>query len=54
MMPQANQARRTLILAGVAFAAGASGMLSPARAQGLAPTPTMRRGTTTTGPARRS
>jgi hypothetical protein len=31
-------------LAGTAFAAGAAGLLVPARAQGLAPTPTMRGG----------
>jgi protocatechuate 3,4-dioxygenase beta subunit len=37
--------RRTLIAAGGAvLAAGASGLLLPARAQGLAPTPTMRGG----------
>lgn len=48
-MPQVPQARRTLLVAGaVAIGAGlttgASGLLVPARAQGLAPTPTMRGG----------
>ena len=44
-----SQSRRALLLAGAATAgaaltAGASGLLSPAWAQGLAPTPTMRGG----------
>ncbi len=48
-MTQAPQTRRTLLVAGAAtFGAalmtGASGLLAPARAQGLAPTPTMRGG----------
>jgi protocatechuate 3,4-dioxygenase beta subunit len=39
------QTRRTLILAGsAALAAGATGLLAPARAQTVAPTPTMRGG----------
>lgn len=41
-MAQAPKARRTLILAGAA--AAASGLVRPLRAQGLAPTPTMRGG----------
>ncbi len=41
-MAQAPKARRTLLLAGAA--AAASGLLRPLRAQGLAPTPTMRGG----------
>ncbi len=48
-MTQAPQTRRGLLLAGVATAGavvttGAFGLLVPARAQGLAPTPTMRGG----------
>lgn len=43
------QARRTFLVAGAAtvgaaLATGASGFITPARAQGLAPTPTMRGG----------
>lgn len=48
-MPQAPQVRRTLLVAGAATAGAALttsvfGLLSPLRAQGLAPTPTMRGG----------
>ncbi len=48
-MTRTPQSRRTLLLAGAATAGaalttGASGLLWPARAQGLAPTPTMRGG----------
>ncbi|MEM9781630.1 MAG: twin-arginine translocation pathway signal [Pseudomonadota bacterium] len=48
-MTRAPQTRRALILAGAAAAgaaltAGASGLLVPAKAAGLAPTPTMRGG----------
>lgn len=41
-MAQAPKARRTLLLAGAT--AAASGLVRPLRAQGLAPTPTMRGG----------
>jgi protocatechuate 3,4-dioxygenase beta subunit len=49
VMTQAPQARRTLLVAGAAtagaaLAMGGSGVLAPLRAQGLAPTPTMRGG----------
>lgn len=48
-MTSAPQTRRSLLLAGAAvagatLAAGATGLFIPARAQGLAPTPTMRGG----------
>ncbi len=48
-MTAAPQSRRVLLLAGIATAGaalttGASGLLAPVRAQGLAPTPTMRGG----------
>ena len=48
-MTQAPQARRTLLVAGAAtvgaaLTTGVFGLLSPLRAQGLAPTPTMRGG----------
>ena len=43
-MTQVPQARRTLLVAGAAIATGFSGILSSLRAQGLAPTPTMRGG----------
>jgi len=48
-MTQVPQARRTLLLAGTvsvgaALVTGAFGILAPLRAQGLAPTPTMRGG----------
>ena len=48
-MTQAPQARRTLLVAGAvtvgaALTTGPSGLLAPLRAQGLAPTPTMRGG----------
>ena len=48
-MTQAPQARRTLLVAGAAtvgaaLMTGVSGLLAPLRAQGLAPTPTMRGG----------
>ena len=48
-MTQAPQARRTLLVAGAAtvgaaLTTGVFGLLAPLRAQGLAPTPTMRGG----------
>lgn len=48
-MTQALKARRTLLVAGAAtvgaaLTTGASGLITPLRAQGLAPTPTMRGG----------
>ena len=48
-MIQAHQARRTLLVAGAmtvgaALVTGASGLIAPLRAQGFAPTPTMRGG----------
>ena len=44
-MTQAPQARRTLLVAGgAALATGVFGLFAPLRAQGLAPTPTMRGG----------
>jgi protocatechuate 3,4-dioxygenase beta subunit len=48
-MARTPQSRRELLLAGAAaagatLASGASGLLAPVRAQGLAPTPTMRGG----------
>ncbi len=47
-MTQAPQARRTLLVgavsAGAMITTGASGLLAPSRAQGIAPTPTMRGG----------
>lgn len=44
-MTQAPQARRTLLVAGGAvLATGVFGLFAPLRAQGLAPTPTMRGG----------
>lgn len=44
-MPAVPVTRRCLVVAGAALAAtGASGLLVPARARGLAPTPTMRGG----------
>lgn len=44
-MNRVPQTRRTLLVAGgSALATGASGLFVPARAQGLAPTPTMRGG----------
>jgi hypothetical protein len=44
-MPSAIlHSRRDLLTAGAALAAGAAGLLVPARAQDLAPTPTMRGG----------
>jgi hypothetical protein len=39
-----RHSRRAVLAAGAAFATGAAGLLVPARAQGLAPTPTMRGG----------
>jgi len=43
-MSQTPPNRRTVIVAGAVLMTGASGFLAPARAQGLAPTPTMRGG----------
>ena len=45
-MTRTRQTRRTLLLAGAgaAMVTGASGLLVPAQAKGLAPTPTMRGG----------
>ena len=48
-MTEATQPRRALLIAGAAtvggaLTTGASGLLTPVRAQGLVPTPTMRGG----------
>jgi protocatechuate 3,4-dioxygenase beta subunit len=44
-MTRSNQSRRQLLAsAGALFAIGASGLILPARAKGLAPTPSMRGG----------
>ena len=43
-MPGPLQTRRTVLLTGAALTVAASGLVVPARAQGVAPTPTMRGG----------
>ena len=43
-MTTKNPTRRTILAAAATLTAGATGLLTPARAQGLAPTPTMRGG----------
>jgi hypothetical protein len=43
-MTEAPKARRTLLVAGAGLAMATAGLVSPVRAQGLAPTPTMRGG----------